>query len=67
MREPILVDYDRSTMVVPHLGVTLRVMIGAALADWPSPQPNQRRVFSVVYKGVNLAQLSVKQHPELPI
>lgn len=65
MREPILVDYDRGTLVVPHLGVTLRVLMGAALAEWPDPQPNERREFAVKYKGVRVATLSVKQHATL--
>lgn len=63
-RDPILVDFDKRVMVVPHLGVTLRVMLGAALAQWPDPQPNDRCELTLVYKDTAIGTLRVRQYTE---
>lgn len=65
MKAMILTDPDKRVLEVPHLGVTLRTMIGAALSAWPDPNPNERRSFRVQYKGTTIATLKVKQHADI--
>ena len=51
-----------STIVIPHWGVTLRTLFGAALAAWPDPAPGARREYHVIHKGAHIATLFVQQH-----
>ncbi len=62
VREPLTVNGVNRTITVPHLGITLRVLFGAALSSWPNPQPGERRDYSVVHRGACVATLHVKQH-----
>lgn len=65
MKEPILVDQEARTLAVPHLGVTLRTMLGAALATWPDPLPLEVREYTVRYKNAAVATLNVRQHADI--
>lgn len=61
-KDPIVADYAAGTIEVPHLGVTLRVLMGAALASWPVRQPGQRRKFTLNYRGARVGSITVRQH-----
>lgn len=64
-REPVVVNDVNSTIVVPHWGITLRTLFGAALASWPDPQPGDRRQYTVLYKDAPIATLNVRQHDDI--
>lgn len=64
MREPIEVDHTTQTLKVPHLGYTLRVLIGAA-ATWDDPAPGEIRAYTVKYRGAPVAVINIKQHEDL--
>lgn len=67
IKEPIPVNPINSTMRVPHLGITLRTLFGAALSSaWADPHPGEKRDFTVVHKGVPIATIHVKQHDAKP-
>lgn len=61
-REPLEVNAVNRTITAPHLGITLRVLFGAALSSWPDPIPGERRDYTVVHRGIAIATLHVKQH-----
>lgn len=64
-RDPVQVNSVNRTITVPHLGITLRVLIGAALNNWPSPVPGERREYDVLYKRAAIGTLRVKQHDDV--
>jgi hypothetical protein len=59
-----LVDVNtaNSTISVPHWGITLRTLFGAALAAWPEAQPGERRAFTVLMKDKEIATIHVQKH-----
>lgn len=64
-RAPVTVNDVNSTITVPHWGITLRTLFGAALATWPDAQPGGRRQYTVLHKGAPIATLSVQQHEDI--
>lgn len=57
VRERIEVDADSKKLFVPHLGMTLRVLLGAASAhqgDSTNPE------WTIVYKNVTIGNLRLK-------
>lgn len=63
-RELVEVNSVNSTIVIPHWGITLRTLFGAALAAWPGATPGERRSFTVLHKGAPIAVLAVQQHDD---
>lgn len=62
IRERLTVNTVNSTIITPHLGITLRTLLGAALESWPERKPGEHRQFLVEYKNATIATLSVKEH-----
>lgn len=60
-RLPIEVDTDGASVTVPHWGITLRRLFGAALDAWPDAPPGATRDVDVIYKGAHVATLHVRQ------
>ena len=58
------VNAVNSTITVPHWGITLRTLFGAALDSWPEARPGESRAFTVLYKDKAIATLNVHQHNE---
>lgn len=65
MKEPIIVDSEKRTLAIPHWGVTLRSLFGAALRTWPHARPGQSRQFDVLHKGAVIGSITVRQHNDL--
>lgn len=65
IRAPVEVNDVNSTIAVPHWGITLRTLFGAALASWPDAQPGERRNFTVLHKDTPIAVLHVQQHNDI--
>lgn len=63
--EPLVVCDDTSTITVPHWGITLRRLFGAALASQPNPIPGQRRRYNVLFKDTHIATIYVQQHDDI--
>lgn len=63
--EPVTVNSVNSVICIPHWGVTLRTLFGAAIAAWPDPTPGACRDFRITYKGADIALLHVKQHHDI--
>lgn len=53
-----------STVSIPHWGITLRTLFGAALEAWPDGKPGERRDFRVFHKDKQIAVIQVQQHNE---
>lgn len=64
-RDPIPVNADNSTLQIPHWGVTLRTLFGAAVAAWPDAQAGERKQFRVLHKGKEVAVLNIQQHDDI--
>lgn len=62
IRERVEVNDVNSQITVPHWGITLRSLFGAALEAWPNPQPGERRDYTVMHKEKAIAVLHVQQH-----
>lgn len=62
--EPIEVNDVNSTVEVPHLGITLRVLIGACLSGWPRAHPGEKRTYNVLYKSADIGTINVRQHTD---
>lgn len=60
----VAVNDGNSTIEVPHWGITLRTLFGAALASWPNPQPGESREYSVQHKDKTIGAITVRQHNE---
>lgn len=63
--EPVEVDDVNSTITVPHWGITLRRLYGAALASQTNPIPGSRRDYTVLFKGAPIATIFVRQHDDI--
>lgn len=61
--DEIEVNPVNSEMTVPHWGITLRTLFGAALDAWPEGKPGDRREFKVVMKDKEIATIHVQKHP----
>lgn len=61
------VNTVNSTVSIPHWGITLRTLFGAALEAWPEGQPGERREFTVLHKEKQIAVIQVQQHNETTI
>lgn len=64
-KEPVEVNDVNSTITVPHWGITLRALFGAALSSWENPQPGQTRQYQVQYKDATIATVNVRQHDDI--
>lgn len=64
-KELIVIDDDKSEITVPHWGITLRSLFGAALSSQPNPSPGEQRQYAVRLKGAHIATLNVRQHLDL--
>lgn len=53
--EAIVADTQDQTLRVPHLGVTLRSILGAAVAA-----KSKSRRWSIVYKGAHIGTIKTK-------
>lgn len=62
--EPVTVNDVNSTIVIPHWGITLRRLFGAALASQVNPVPGERRQYTVLHKDAPIATISVQQHDD---
>lgn len=62
--EPVEVNDVNSTITVPHWGITLRRLYGAALASQPNPIPGSRRDYTVLFKDTPIATIFVRQHDD---
>jgi len=60
--DSIAVNTVNSTVTVPHWGITLRTLFGAALEAWPEGEPGESRDFAVILKGKHIADIHVKKH-----
>lgn len=59
-RERILADAEARTIAVPHLGITLRVLLGAASAA----TQNCAGTWSIVYQKRTIGTLELKHFKE---
>lgn len=62
IRSRIEVNTVNSQAVIPHLGITLRTLLGACLEVWPEGKPGESRQFAVRYKEKEIAVLNVRKH-----
>jgi hypothetical protein len=53
--EPIVADIRDQTLTVPHLGVTLRTILGATVAAG-----SKVRRWSIVYKGAYIGTIKIQ-------
>lgn len=65
IKERLAVNPVNSTITIPHWGVTLRTLYGAAISAWPERKPGETREFTVVHKDKPIAVLSVQEHPTI--
>lgn len=65
MNTHVVVDSIASTITVPHWGITLRCLFGAALKQWQGA-PGEVREFTVIYKDAVIGAIKVRQHKEKP-
>lgn len=63
IKDRIAVNAVKSEVHIPHWGVTLRTLFGAALDAWPEGQPGERRDFTVIHKEKAIAVFHVQKHP----
>lgn len=63
--EAIEVNDVKSEISIPHWGVTLRRLFGAALQAQTTPLPGELRQYAVRHKGAHIATLNVQQHEDL--
>lgn len=61
------VNTVNSTVSIPHWGITLRTLFGAALEAWPDGKPGERREFAVFHKEKQIAVIQVQQHNDSTI
>lgn len=64
-KQPIAVDEQARIVSVPHLGVTLRTVMGAVLSAWTDPQPLEAREYTIHYKNAPVGRISVRQHADI--
>lgn len=64
-RDVIEVCHETQTIYMPHWGLTMRTLFGAALRTWPDPVPGERREYTVVHRDAPVATLYVQQHDEI--
>lgn len=57
----IEVNTVNSIITIPHWGVTLRSLFGAALDAWPG-EAGETRQFSVHHKDKAIAVINVRKH-----
>lgn len=62
---PIEVDQDSREITLPHWGITLRTLFGAALNSWDNPVPGERREYTVIHRDAPIATLFVQQHDDI--
>jgi hypothetical protein len=60
-KDLVQVDDATSTIVVPHWGITLRTLFGAAVEAWPDAKPGECRAYSVYLKGKCIGIINVQQ------
>lgn len=65
VKEPIGVDEQARIVSIPHLGVTLRTVMGAVLSSWTDPKPLEVREYVVHHKNVPVGTVKVRQHADL--
>lgn len=53
------VDTTTNTLVVPHLGISLRCLFGAAVTGTAK---TRKRVWKLSYKGANVGSIKVATH-----
>lgn len=63
--QPVVVNDVNSTVTIPHWGITLRRLYGAALAGQENPVPGQRRRYTVLHKDAPIATIFVQQHNDI--
>lgn len=61
-REAVKVDVEKRTVSIPHLGITLRVILGAAAAATSSPEGT----WKMVYQRVAIGTIELKKFKENP-
>ena len=61
-REAVKVDVEKRTVSIPHLGITLRVILGAAAAATSSPEGT----WTMVYQRVAIGTVELKKFKESP-
>lgn len=61
-KQQVEVNTVNSSINVPHWGITLRTLFGAALAAWPEASPGERRDFTVHYKDKEIGTIHVQKH-----
>lgn len=61
-KQRVEVNAVNSTIEVPHWGITLRTLFGAALEAWPEGQPGERRAFTVLLKDKEIGTIHVQKH-----
>lgn len=64
-KDRVEVDDARSELTIPHWGITMRTLFGAAVAGWANPQPGQVRQFTVRHKDAHIATINVRQHNDI--
>lgn len=62
MTETIFVDYHNKTLIIPHLGITMRSMMAAA-ANGNEGQVFQRN-WTLVYKDMDVGRIKLKKFKE---
>lgn len=63
--EPVVVNNDTATITIPHWGITLRRLFGAALSSQVDPVPGERRQYTVLHKDAPIATIFVQQHTDI--
>lgn len=61
LRERVLADAEARTIAVPHLGITLRVLLGAASAA----AQDCAGTWSIVYQKKTIGTLELKRFKDL--
>jgi broad specificity phosphatase PhoE len=54
-KQPVIADVSSSTLTIPHIGVTLRVLLAAA--NNANPQQSH---WGITYKNVNIGTVKIK-------
>lgn len=61
IKSRVTVNTVNSTITIPHWGITMRTLFGAALEAWPGA-PGESRQFAVQYKDKAVATINVQHH-----
>lgn len=59
-REKIIVDINEKLLIIPHLGMTLRTLIGAAASAVEEP----KGTWKIIFKGATVGSVKLKSFKE---